>query len=215
MWYRRYSIILFFLPLVFIIVGCGSRFSSLLSESLSENYVLAEHGAVVSHPEINDGDMRTWGTTVPGKRDYTITFPEERQIDRIVIYSGNVLSYQLVCWDSEAKAWKVIGGIDSVKGGRRAYSKYNQLDIPQNVHRVDCKTNKITLRVLKARSDGSTLTRTPKKDDKILNHRVDYMDSERGRRVRIDVYEIYKQGNATIREIEAYSHVEKTEEKTN
>ena len=212
MWYRKYSLIFLFLPIV-LLMGCGTKLSDLLSESLSENYMLAAYGTEASHPELNDGDLKTWGITRPPKRDYTVIFPEERKIDRIVVYSGNVLGYQLLCWDSEVKKWKTIGGLDTVRGSQRVESKYNQLQVPQFVHRVNCKTSKITLRVLKAKSDGVTVVRLPGKNDKVLNHRIDYIGTGR-RRVRLDVYDVYRQGNAMIREIEAYSHVKKPKEKT-
>ncbi len=195
-----------------LMAGCGSRFSSLLTESLSENHALAAYGAEVSHPEINDGDIKTWGVTRPPKRIYTVAFPEEKQIDRIVVYSGNVVAYQLSCWNSETSEWKVIGGIDSIRGSQRVNTGQSQLQAPKFIHRVKCRTNKIRLRVLKAKSDGVVTTRTPPKDAKILNQRVDYLGTGR-RRVRIDLYDIYKQGNAMIREIEAYSYVERPETK--
>ena len=88
MWYRKYSLIFLLLRAV-LLVGCGTTLSDLLSESMSENYMLAAYGTKASHPEINDGDLNTWGTTPTSKRDYTVIFPEEKKIDRIVIYSGN------------------------------------------------------------------------------------------------------------------------------
>ncbi len=83
-----------------------------------------------------------------------------------------------------------------------------ELQVPRFVHRVKCRTDKIRLRVLKAKSDGVVTTRNPPKNSKLLNHRVEYFGTGR-RRVRVDLYDIYKLGNAMIREIEAYSYVEK------
>ena len=206
---RRASIMLMLLILIAsLVAGCGPRFSSLLSESLSENYALAAYGAEASHQELNDGDMKTWGITRPPKRVYTITFPEEKQIDRIVVYSGNVVGYQISCWNSDTGEWKIVGGVDSLRGSQRVSAEQRQLQVPRFAHRVNCRTDKIRLRVTKAKSDGVVTTRTPGKDAKILNHRVDYLGTGR-RRVRIDLYDIYKKGKAMIREIEAYSHVER------
>ncbi len=212
--YKKYTIAFLILLIPLLVAGCGSKFSSLLSVSLSENHVLAVHGAEVSHPELNDGDLKTWGITRPPKRIYTVTFPEEKQIDRIVVYSGNVVSYQLACWNSETGEWEIVGGIDSIRGGKRVTAGRNQLKVPQFIHRINCRTDKIRLRVLKAKSDGVVTTRTPPKDAKILNQRVDYLGTGR-RRVRIDLYDIYKRGNAMIREIEAYSYVERPETEPN
>lgn len=210
----KYIKIFIFLFIASLVAGCSPQFSSLLSESLSENYALASYGAEASHPELNDGDLKTWGISKPPKRVYNITLPEERQIDRIVVYSGNVIGYQLLCWNSEAKKWEIVGGVDSLKGAQRVRAGKGQLQAPQFVHRVKCRTNKIRLRVVKARSDGVVTTRSPGKDAKIINHRVDYLGTGR-RRVRIDLYDVFKYGNAMIREIEAYSYVEKPKTETN
>jgi len=212
--YREYLTIFFLLLIALVMVGCGQRFSAILSEPLSENYALATYGTDASHSELNDGDLKTWGITSPPKRDYSITFSEEKKIDRVVVYVGNVVGYQLLCWDSKANKWKIIGGVDSLRGSQRVHAKQGQLQIPRFIHRVSCTTNKIMLRVMKARSDGVVTTRTPPKNVKILNQRVEYVTTPRGR-VRIDLYEIFKQGNATIREIEAYSHVEKPKKESN
>lgn len=204
----RYINIFFLLIIPLLIAGCSSRISSFLSEPLSENYALAAYGAEASHPELNDGNLKTWGITRPPKRVYTIVFPEEKQIDRVVIYSGNVLGYQLFCWNSDLGKWKIIGDMDSIVGSQQVRAEQSQLRVPRFVHRVKCKTSKLKLQVIKAKSDGIVTTRSPGKNVKILNHRVDYIGVGR-RRVRVDLYDIFKQGSAMIREIEAYSHVEK------
>jgi len=208
MWYKRYIIIFLILLAASLMAGCSSRFSSLLSESLSENYALAEYGVEASHPELNDGDLKTWGVTKPPKRIYAINFPEAKKIDRIVVYTGNVVSYQLFCWNVDVKKWDMVAKVESLKGVQKVYSGQQQLQAPRFVHRVKCTTDKIKLQVTKAGSDGVTITRTPGKDAKILNHRVEYIGTGR-RRARVDLYSIFRRGNAMIREIEAYSYVEK------
>jgi hypothetical protein len=196
-----------FLSLI-VVSGCSPRFSSLLSETWSENYALASYGAVASNPRINDGDMGTWGDVHPPDRVYTIALPEQKKLNRIVIYSHNVIAYRLFCWDSKAGKWKLVGSVGSAKGRQRVYSDRHRLDIPRFDHRINFKTNKIKLQVTRAESDGVVTTRTPGKNVKILNHRVDYIGTGRNRR-RLDLYDVFVEGFATIREIEAYSHVEK------
>jgi hypothetical protein len=197
------------LILIILTAGCGSRFSSVFSESLSENYALAAYGAEASNPRTNDGDVKTWGVVEPPDRIFTITLPEKRKIDRVVIYSRNVLAYELYARNSEADKWELVGGVGSVKGRQRVYSDRNKMDIPRFAHRVNIETDKIRLKVTRAESDGLVTTRTPGKNAKIMNHRIDYIGTGR-RRIRIDLYDVYVTGPAAIREIELYSHVEKT-----
>ena len=136
------------------------------------------------------------------------SFSEEKRVDRIVVASGNVIGYQLMCLNGETGEWDIIGGVDTVRGNKKVYMDQRDLRVPRFVHRVKCRTNKIRLQVLKAKNDGVVTTRTPPKDAKILNQRVEFFGQGR-RRVRVDLYDIYKLGNAMIREIEAYSYVEK------
>jgi hypothetical protein len=198
-----------FLPVALLVAGCSSKLSSLLSESWSENYALAIYGAEASHFEINDGDVATWGTVSPPDRVYTITLPEEREIDRITIYSGNVVGYRILCRDRETGKWKLAGVLGSVKGRQRVDSDRRRLVVPRLDHHISLhfKTDKIKLVVTRAESDGVVMTRTPGKNDKILNHRVEYIGTGRSRR-RVDVYDVFMEGPATIREIEVYSHAE-------
>lgn len=197
------------LTLTILTAGCGSRFSSVFSESLSENYALAAYGAEASNPRINDGDIKTWGVVDPPDRIFTITLPEKRKIDRVVIYSRNVIAYEIYGWNSEAGKWETVGAVGSVKGRQRVHSDRHKMDIPRFAHRVNIETDKIRLKVTRAESDGLVTTRTPGKNATIMNHRIEYIGTGR-RRVRIDLYDVYVTGPAAIREIELYSHVEKT-----
>ena len=195
--YGKIAVIFFFLSLVLIIAGCGPKVSSFLAEEWSENYALASNGTKSSNPRINDGDIATWGVVAPPKRVFNIILPEERWVKRVVIYSQNVVSYKLFCWDNETEKWKAVSAVGSVEGRRNV------------------KTDKISIQVIKAEGDGIVTTRNPGKDDAILNHKVDFLGTGRSRR-RIDLYEVYKKIPAAIREIEVYSHVEKpkTEQQT-
>lgn len=190
------------------LVGCSSKLSSVFSESWSGNYALAANGAEASLPVVNDGDVNTIGLTKPPDRSYVIKFPEEKTINRVVIYNQNVLGYQLLYWDKKAGQWKPGYVVDVASGKKQVYSDLNKQEIPQFDNRVKFTTDKIKLQVTKAASDGTAITRNPGKDDKILNHRIDYIGTGKNR-MRVDIYQIYVYGYAGIREIEAYSHVEK------
>jgi hypothetical protein len=196
------------LLVVLLAVGCSSKFSSLLSESWSENYALAACGADASHPEINDGDMKTWGITRPPDRMYNITFPEEKEVSRIVIYSGNVVGYQLLSWDKEAGKWRFVG--DESNARVRKIVSYERLrsETLQFDHRVKLRTDKIKLQVQRAKSDGIVTTRTPSKNDRIINQRTETIGEGRST-IRLTLYDIFVQGPASIREIEVYGHAEK------
>ena len=200
----------FLLSIALLGGGCSSKLSSLLSESWSENYALAIHDAKVSHTELNDGDMKTWGITSPPDRTYTITLPERKEINRIVIYSGNVVAYELSCWNTKADRWELVGAIGSIKRRQRVHSDKYQFNIPRFDHRIDFETDRIKLSVVRAKSDGIIMTRTPGKDDKILNHRIEYAGTGRRRR-RIDIYSVYALGKAAIREIEIHGRAAEPE----
>jgi hypothetical protein len=193
---------------IIILSGCGTKFSSMISESWSENYALATNGAKASTPEINDGDVNTMGVTKPPNRVYTIEFPEDKLVNRVVVYNQNVLAYQLFYWDKKADDWKIGYVMDTTSGKKQVYSNLNKLEIPQFDNRVKFITNKIMLKVTRADSDGIAMTRVPGKNDKILNQKVEYIGQGRNR-MRVDIYQIYVYGSAGIREIEAYSQVEK------
>ena len=100
-----------------------------------------------------------------------------------------------------------MGAVGSTKGRQRVYSDRYRLDIPRFDHRINFKTDRIKLQVTRAESDGAVTTRTPGKN-RILNHRVEFIGTGRYRK-RVDLYDIFVLGPAAIREIEAYSHVEK------
>lgn len=205
---KRFAIVSFLFFIALLMMGCGSKFSSLLSESWGENHALAVYDVESSHPEINDGDMTTWGITKPPDRVYTISFPEEKKINRILVYSGNVIIYQLFCWDRKVDKWKLIGNSKSAR--RRKLVNYERLkfEMLQFDHRVNFKTDKIKLQVQRATSDKVVTTRSPDKDDRILDRRVEYLGTGRSR-TQITLYDVFEWGPAAIREIEVYSHMEK------
>ena len=207
---RELGLIIFLLSTALLVGGCSSKLSALLSESWSENYALAVDDAKASHPELNDGDVKTWGITRPPDRTYTITLPERKIIHRIVIYSGNVVTYKLSCWDADADRWELVGAIGSTDRRQRVYSDKYLLNIPRFDHRMNFETDRIRLSVDRAKSDGIVMTRTPGKDDRILNHRIEYSGTGRHRK-RIDIYSVYTLGQAAIREIEVYGRAAEPE----
>lgn len=195
--------VIFFLSFIVLTGGCSSKLSSLLSESWSENYALAIYGSEASHPEITDGKIDTLGVTQPPDRVYTITLPEEKQVSKILIYGGNIISYQLFCWDAEADKWKFAG---DVKNARiKKLENYEKLgpEVFLFDHRVKFRTNKIKLEVKRAKSDVVTTTRNPGKNDKILNRREEYLGTGRSR-MRLILYDVFVEGPATVREIKVY-----------
>jgi len=202
--------VFFLLYIALLMVGCSPKFSSLLSESWSENYSLAAYGAEASHPEINDGNMRTWGITRSPDRVYSITFPEEKKLSRIAVYSGNVIDYELFCWDREAGKWKLVD--DASRARVRKIVNYERLkfEMLQFDHRLNLKTDKIKLQVKRAESDGITTTRTPGKNDRIIGSRIETIGTGRSS-IHITLYDVFVEGPASIREIEAYGHMEKPE----
>jgi len=202
---NRLCLIFILVFAIAILVSCSSKFSSVLTESWSENHALT---AKASLPEINDGDMSTIGSTKTPNRVYTMEFPEDKMVNRVVIYNKNVLAYQLLYWDKKDGDWKVGYVMDVTSGKKQVRSDLNSLEIPQFDNRVKFTTNKIMIRVTRATSDGFAITRNPGKNDRIFNHKIEYIGQGRNR-VRVDIYQIYVYGIASIREIEVYSYVDK------
>lgn len=188
--------------------GCSSKFSPMFTESWSENLALSSNGTKAIPTEINDGKMDTLGITQMPNREYTLILPEEKEINRIVIYSGNVVAYNIYCWDNKEKKWILVGNMGPNAGRQKAYSDKYKMTIPRFDHRIRFKTDKVKLIVNRAESDGIMTTRTPAKNDKIINQRTEYIQMGRDR-VRVDLYDVFTYGNASIREIELYSHVQK------
>ena len=180
----------------------------MFSESWSANFALESSGAKATSPEINDGKMDTWGVTQMPKREYTLALPEAKEINRVLIYSGNVIAYELFYWDIKENKWVSIGGIGPNAGSKKVYSDKYKMTIPRFDHRINVKTDKIKLTVDRTQKDGVMTTRTPSKNDKIINQRTEYMQMGRDR-VRVDLYDVFTFGVATIREIEIYNHVQK------
>ena len=205
------SCILYLFTLI-LLSGCSSKFSSMFSESWGVNFALASNGVKATSPEINDGKMDTWGVTQMPKREYTLVLPEVRNINRVLIYSGNVIAYELFCWDNKENKWISVGGIGPNAGRKKVYSDKYKMTIPRFDHRVNFKTDKIKLIVDRTQKDGVMTTRTPAKNDKIINQRTEYIQMGRDR-VRVDLYDVFTFGVATIREIEVYSHVQKPKAK--
>ncbi len=187
-----------------VILGCTSKF---LSENWSENFALSTFNASAIPPEINDGNLNTLGVTEHPKREYTIILPEVRKINRIVVYSGNVISYEIFCWNADDKKWVSISGMGRSKGRQKVYTDRYKLSIPRFDHRINFETDRIKLIVDRTNNDGVVTTRKPDKNDKILNYRTEYIQMGRDR-VRIELYDVFKFSKATIREIEIYSQLQ-------
>lgn len=191
----------FIILTVIIISSCTSKF---LSENWSQNFALSTFNASAMPQEINDGNLDSLGITEYPKREYTIILPEVRKINRIVVYSGNVISYEIFCWNVDNKKWVSVSGMGRAKGKQKVYTDRYKLSIPRFDHRINFETDKIKLVVDRTNNDGVVTTRKPDKNDKILNYRTEYIQMGRDR-VRIELYDVYKFSKATIREIEIYS----------
>jgi hypothetical protein len=207
--FRNLCLAICALCLIIFTSGCAT----MLAESWSINYALASNGAKGSLPEINDGKYDTLGVMFPPKREFEIILSEERQINRVVVYCGNVLSYELYCLDIKNSKWIPVSSAGERTRNQKVYSDKYNFSTHRFDHRINFKTNKIKLIVDKAAKDGVITTRTPRKNDKILNQRTEYIQVGRDR-VRIDLYDVYAYNEATIREIEVYSYVEKPKPKT-
>lgn len=186
--------------------GCSS-----LKEYWTENYGIASAGAIASQPEINDGKIDTYAVTKYPNREYEITLPEEREINRVIIYSVNLKVYDLLCLDMKTNKWTTVGQFGAKTNRKGVYSDQYKT-IPRYEHRINFKTNKIKLLVIRTVGDGVVTTRTPEKSERIIEQKSDYIQMGRERK-RIDLYEVFRFTDAGVREIEVYSHLDKPETK--
>jgi len=205
---RYFSYLFLIICFIVFLSGC----SSVLQEYWSENYALSVNGAKASQAEIVDGKLNTFGVTKYPEREYDIILPEEKEINRIVIYSGNLKSYDLLCWDSKTEKWVSVGSLGGKVGRQQAYSDQYKMTVPRFDHRLKFKTNRIKLVVIRTNNDGVVTTRTPAKNEKVINQRTEYIQMGRDR-VRVDLYDVFVFSNAIVREIELYSHAQKTKTK--
>ncbi len=198
---------LYILLLAILISGCTNKF---LSENWSQNFALTTLNASATPPEINDGDLNTFGITEYPKREYNIILPEVKKINRILVYSGNVISYEIFCWNINTKKWVSVSGMGRSTGKQKVYIDRYKLSIPRFDHRINFETDRIKLVVDRTSNDGVVTTRKPDKNDKILNYRTEYIQIGRDR-VKIELYDVFKFSKATIREIEVYSQLQNLE----
>jgi hypothetical protein len=196
--------------IILILSGCSSKLSSVLSESWSDNYALQKYGTEVSHMGINDGDLNTWGVTDPVNREYIITFPEIKDMRKIVLYSGNITSYKLFYLDNRSDKWKLAGDVKSAKIGKVVNYEKLKTEIFVFEHRVKLKTNKLRIDVTRATSDRLETKRKPDENDRVINRRIEYIGTGRSS-IKLVLYDVLVEGPAKLREIRVYGYPEKTE----
>jgi len=192
---------------IIFVSGCGS-----LKEYWSENYALDGMGGKASLPEINDGKIETFGVTHYPDREYEIILPEQREINRIIIYGVNLKSYDILCLNNETKKWVSVASLGGRAGKKNVYYDQYKTLVPKFEHRLKYKTDRIKLVIIRTTSDAVVTTRSPAKNEKILNQRIEYIQLGRERR-KIELYDVFRFTDAGVREIEIYSSVPKPETK--
>jgi hypothetical protein len=124
---RKVVLILCFISISMSLAGCESAlFQTIFKEQeWSENYALA-NGVKCTSPEMIDGDVNTAGAMVfpekvYGRRVYgafpnaetEVTLPKKESIRKIVIYSEELDSFEVLASAGDREDWKLIKEFDN------------------------------------------------------------------------------------------------------
>ena len=192
--YRIFTVILLGIFSIMSVSGCGGTFSKIFAkQELSENYARMA-GATATAPEMIDGDLKTFGKTAfsEGSRNYygstapseaIITLPEKKLIRKIVIYSDNLKTFDILA-DKGNGNWTIIKEVKSVTK--------SPLEVKVGAL---FKTDKIKIRVNSTTNDAAVRR---KEGVRLGNRRL------RGARgAPANIYEIELYGYATEKEAKA------------
>jgi hypothetical protein len=119
---RKTILLLYLASISMGLAGCGSPvFQAIFQEQeWSENYALADNAKCTS-PEMIDGDVNTAGKTVFPEKVYgrtvygafpsaeaEITLPEKKSIRKIVVYSEDLTTFEVLASVGGREDWKLI-----------------------------------------------------------------------------------------------------------
>ena len=143
----------------------GCVWSSLLSNSWSENIALASYGSKANHPALNDGKLETVAAVAAkNERIFTLKFPEIKPVRKIVIHNGNLFWFYVDYWDIDDLEWKTLHSVRQLRdiGDGRAPSEIV-------IDRLDCQTNMLRINVSRTVDDHIVTKAIAEPGDKIVN----------------------------------------------
>ena len=190
------------LLLCVILTSCVS--TSIFSTPWSDNVARDSYGTKGSHPALNDGKLDTIATTNAEHREriFTLTFPEEKPVRKIVIHNQNLFWFDIESWNAQKNTWETVHIIrdrrdaqsrDPHRGQREAQ---NQRAQPRYViDRLNFKTSIIRINVARTVDDDVVPKPVAEPNDIILNRVI----LTAGPHFRVLV-----PSQAEIREIEVY-----------
>ena len=124
---QKIVLVLCLVSIFICLIGCKSSFFQAIfqEQQWSENYALAD-GVECTSPEMIDGDLITAGATVFPEKVYgktiygafpsaeaEVTLPEKKSIRKIVIYSEDLNSFQILASIDGKDDWKLIKEFDN------------------------------------------------------------------------------------------------------
>lgn len=186
----------FGMPLLFTacISLSGCAWTSLLSNSWSENFALASHGSKANHPALNDGKLDTIAAiAAKNERIFTLKFPEVKPVRKIIIHNGNLFWFQVDYWDLDDFEWKTVHSVRQLRdiGKSRAPSAIV-------IDRLNCRTNTIRINVSRTVDDHVVTKVLLAPGDKVVDRRTTLAGAY------YPHFRVIQPAWAQVREIEVY-----------
>ena len=176
----------------FSLYGCV--WSSLLSNSWSENFALASYGSKANHPALNDGRLDTVAAVAAkNERIFTLKFPEVKSVRKIIIHNGNLFWFHVDYWDLDDFEWKTVHSVRQLRDiGESRVSAEIVID------RLNCRTNTIRINVSRTVDDTVVTKVLLAPGDKVVDRRTTLAGAY------YPHFRVIQPALAHVREIEVY-----------
>ena len=172
----------------------GCVWSSLLSNSWSENFALASHGSKANHPALNDGKLDTVAAVAAtNERIFTLRFAEVKPVRKIIIHNGNLFWFHVDYWDLDKFEWKTVHSVRQLRdiGTERAPAEIV-------IDRLNCRTNTIRINVSRTVDDNVVTKVMLSPGDKVVDRRTTLAGAY------YPHFRVIQPAWAQVREIEVY-----------
>ena len=172
----------------------GCVWSSLLSNSWSENFALATYGSKANHPALNDGKIDTVAAVAAkNERIFTLKFPEVKPVRKIIIHNGNLFWFQVDYWDLDDFEWKTVHSVRQLRDIGK-----NRVPDEIVIDRLNCRTNTIRINVSRTVDDHIVTKVLLAPGDKVVDRRTTLAGAY------YPHFRVIQPAWAQVREIEVY-----------
>lgn len=172
----------------------GCAWSSLLSNSWSENFALASYGSKANHPALNDGKLDTVAAVAAkNERIFTVRFPEVKPVRKIIIHNVNLFWFQVDYWDLNDFEWKTVHSVRQLRDIGRS-----RVPAEIVIDRLNCRTNTIRINVSRTVDDHVVTKVLLDPGDKVVDRRTTLAGAY------YPHFRVIQPAWAQVREIEVY-----------